>query len=143
MWWICEKWRRTLAGFARSERGGAPVRTGFVVAAILGVAVITLSDSFGDQAAAPVAVSVTPLDHAMVTLMSLPIRTMDMAQARARLERHADSNQRTAAQLRNAHRIWARRVAEGAYADPDLAADMLAITTQAMILRGIRPHPDA
>lgn len=143
MWWIYEHRGASLVAFVRSDIGAAPVRTGVVLAALLGVAVITFSFSFGDRPAAPVAVSVAPLDHAVVQLMALPMRTMDAAQTRLRLERHADSGQHTAAQLRNAHRTWARRVAQGTYADPDLAADMLAITTQALELRGIRPHPDA
>jgi hypothetical protein len=143
MWWIFANLGPSLRAFGRSERGAAATRTGFVLAATFGVAVVALSLMFGGGRAAPAPVTVSPVDSAVAELMALPIRTFTETQTRVRLERHLDPAQRTNAQLRNAHRTWARRVAEGTYVDPDLAADMRAITAAALRLRGLSPHPDA
>jgi hypothetical protein len=106
--------------------------------------VVVLSLMLGGGRAAPEPVaSLSPVDVAMAELMALPIRSLTPEQTRLRLERHIDPSQRTTAQLRTAHRIWARRVAEGSYVDPELAVDMRAITEAALRIRGISPHPDA
>jgi hypothetical protein len=143
MWWIVAYCGLAVRAFGRSERGAAATRTGFVLAATLGVAVVALSLMLGGGRQAPVPAAVSPVDSAVAELMALPIRSFTETQTRQRLERHLDPAERTNAQLRNAHRTWARRVAEGTYVDPDLAADMRAITEAALRLRGLNPHPDA
>jgi hypothetical protein len=143
MWWIFAYLGPAVREFGRSQRGAAATRTGFVLAAMLGVSVVALSLIFGGGRAAPAPVAMSPVDSAMAELMALPMRRSSQDQTRARLERYADPGERTDAQLRNAHRTWARRVAEGSYTDLDLAADMAAITEAALRLRGLRPHPDS
>lgn len=143
MWWIFANLGSQIGAFGRSERGAAATRTGFAIAAALGIAVVAMSLMFGGGRQAPLAVAVSPVDSAVAELMAIPIRTLDETRTRLRLERHIDPAQRTNAQLRNAHRTWARRVAEGTYVDPDLAADMREITATALRLRGLSPHPDA
>lgn len=142
MWWTLSYPGPRLCAFARDERGAAATRTGFAIAAALGVLVVAVTLLLGGGRAEPAPAALSPVDSAMVELMRVPIRTLNETQTRVRLERLLDPSQRTNAQLRNAHRTWARRVAERNYNDLDLAADMLAIAEAALRLRGLSPHSD-
>jgi hypothetical protein len=118
------------------------IQTGFAIAALIGMALVAVTLTMGAERAEPKTVVADPVELALAELIARPIQSFDETQIRVRLARHIDPSQRTAAQLRNAHRAWARRVADVSYGDPVLARDMEAITATALALRGLRPHPD-
>ncbi|WP_439140462.1 hypothetical protein [Roseicyclus sp.] len=118
-------------------------QTGFGIAAVVGVALVLVFLAMGGGRAAPAPVVTDPVERAVAELMQRPIQSFNETQIRVRLMRHLDASQRTNAQLRNAHRVWARRVTDMRYSDPVMARDMEAITATALALRGLRPHPDA
>jgi hypothetical protein len=91
---------------------------------------------------APASAPATPAAVALAELTDGRIRQFTPMQVQERLDRYLDRAERTDAQLRNAHRIWARRINDPDYSDPDLAADMFAIIDTALRLRGVRPHSD-
>lgn len=143
MWWIMSDIGALARGFRKSENGAVASQTGFAIAAVIGVAVVLVFLAMGGGRAAPVPVVIDPFERAVAELMQRPIQSFNETQVRVRLTRHLDPNQRTNAQLRNAHRVWARRVADMRYSDPVMARDMEAITAKALAMRGLRPHPDA
>ena len=110
---------------------------------MIGVAVVLVFLAMGGGRAAPAPVVIDPFERAVAELMQRPIQSFNETQVRVRLTRHLDPNQRTNAQLRNAHRVWARRVADMRYSDTVMARDMEAITAKALAMRGLRPYPDA
>jgi hypothetical protein len=128
--------------FLTSERGAARTQTGFAIAAAIGVAVVSAYFLLTGGQPQIERVRMTPTEVAMQDLMSGNIRQFTSVQVRQRLATYLDTRERTDAQLRNAHRNWARRAADPTYQDPDLAHDMNAIISAAMELRGVRPHTD-
>ncbi|MBF9058951.1 hypothetical protein HKCCSP123_07110 [Rhodobacterales bacterium HKCCSP123] len=70
------------------------------------------------------------------------VQTFDPPTVERRLALFADPTEFTDAQLRNAHRTWSRRAADGSYGDRELAADMAVIIEAAMELRGVSPLAD-
>jgi hypothetical protein len=131
---------RLLWAFLTRETGAARTEAGFAVAAVLGVAMIAayLVMSGGPQERAPQPVA--PEEVALADLLDGQIRQFSAMQVRQRLATYLDPSDRTDAQLRNAHRTWAERVAKPRYADPDLAHDMVTIIERAMQVRAVRPH---
>jgi len=59
---------------------------------------------------------------------------------RTRYNRFADPDQRTDAQVRNAHRTWVRRTRDASYSQPDRAEDMVRILDMALEARRLEPH---
>ena len=143
MWWTKSYISALCRAFRTSEHGAAVIQTGFAIAALIGMALVSVTLTMGAERAAPKAVVADPVELALAELIARPIQSFDETQIRVRLARHLDPSQRTAAQLRNAHRVWARRVGDVTYGDPVLARDMEAITATALALRGLRPHPES
>lgn len=143
MWWFMTSIAAHARSYRQSESGAVATQKGFAIAAVIGVVVVLVIFAMGGGRAAPAPVAADPVDVAVAALMQRPIESFDETQVRVRLLRHLDPGQRTNAQLRNAHRVWARRAGDLRYADPALARDMEAITAKALALRGLRPHPDA
>ena len=129
--------------FFSDEAGAAKTQTGFAIAASVGVlAVVIYLVAAGEGRQARMAPPPSPQEIALAELLNGQIRTFNDSQTRVRFERYMDPGERTDAQLRNAHRTWARRAADPYYDDPDVAADMFKIIDTAMQLRRVRPHAD-
>ncbi|NKX43391.1 hypothetical protein [Roseicyclus persicicus] len=128
--------------FLRRESGAAKTRTGFFLAAGLGVLVVLVFLMLGGGQQGPEDVRPTPEQAALAELMEGGIRQFNATQVQVRLERYLNPAERTDAQLRNAHRTWARRAGDRSYGEPDLAHDMFAIIDAALRLRGVQPHDD-
>ena len=143
MWWIMSDIGALARGFRKSENGAVASQTGFAIAAVIGVAVVLVFLAMGGGRAAPAPVVIDPFERAVAELMQRPIQSFNETQVRVRLTRHLDANQRTNAVLRNAHRVWARRVADRRYSDRVMAREMEVLTAKALAMRGLRPHPDA
>lgn len=143
MWWTKSDIGALWRAFRKSESGAVATQTGFAIASVIGVALVLVFLAMGGGRAAPTPVMADPFELAVAELMQRPIQSFNETQVRVRLSRHLDPAQRTNAQLRNAHRVWARRVADMRYSDPVMARDMEAITAKALAMRGLRPHPDA
>lgn len=131
----------TFRTFWARDAGAASTEAAFAVAALVGVAAVAAFLMLGGDNRQADAPRLAPQEVALTELLDGQIRQFSAAQVRMRLATYLDPSERTASQLRNAHRIWARRVGDRDYSDPDLAADMLAIIERAMQLRGVRPHP--
>lgn len=128
--------------FWKNDSGAASTRTGFLIAAALGVVVMSvfLVANGGQPPERPAG----PTEHevAVARLTSGQVQTFDPRTVERRFALFADPTEFTDAQLRNAHRTWSRRAADRSYGQRDLAADMVVITEAAMELRGVRPHSD-
>ncbi len=133
--------RRSLQAFLGQDSGAARTEAGFAIAALVGVVAVAvfLVINGGPRERAPA--RLPPEEAALVELMDGEIRQFTRTQVRQRLDTYFDPFERTDSQLRNAHRIWAERVGDRLYRDPDLANDMLAIIDRAMVARGVTPHP--
>lgn len=129
-----------LRAFAADQRGAAKTQQGFLLAAAVGVIVVSVY-LIGHGGAPPERpAGPTPQEAAVAELAAGPVRSFDRQTIARRLALFSDPGEFTDAQLRNAHRAWSRRAANSAYPDPALAADMRTLTGAAMELRGVRPH---
>jgi hypothetical protein len=130
-----------LRPFATSELGAAKTQAGFAIAAGLGVilmvGIIALNGGPVADRSPP---RLSPEEAALAQMLEAGMQQFTPTQASARFDIYMDPSQRTDAQLRNAHRIWAERSGNPAYGEPELAADMFAIIDNALRLRGVRPH---
>ena len=133
--------RRSLKAFVIAEAGAARTQAGFAIAALFGVLAMSAFLGMNGGPTAPARSSLPAEEVALMDLLDREIRQFTPGQVRTRLDTYLDPSERTAAQLRNAHRNWAERVTGGRYSDPDLAHDMFAIIDRAMQIRGVRPHP--
>lgn len=129
--------------FLRAETGAAKTQAGFAVAASIGVMIVSAYLVFhGGAAPQRFEGGPPPEEVALATLLNGQIQQFNPLQTETRLRRYINPAERTDAQLRNAHRIWARRAADRWYENPELASDMFLIIDAAMQLRGVRPHSD-
>jgi hypothetical protein len=132
----------TLRAFWTSELGAASTRRGFIVAASLGVVMMSVYVVANGGQAPERPTGPTADEVVLARLTSGEVRTFNAATVERRLTMFMDRTEFTDAQLRNAHRTWSRRAADRSYGQRDLAADMVTITAAAMELRGVRPHSD-
>lgn len=127
--------------FWAGQAGAVSVK--MIVALVATIAMVLVVGSVnlrGGQAAVVVAPA-DPVEIAVADLLERPMQSLDETQLRVRLARHLDPAQRSAAQLRHAHRVWAGRMMDSRFADRGLAHDMAAITQAALALRGLSPAP--
>lgn len=142
---------RFLTRFATSQKGTAPVMRVFAGAVVifLGISIVLITTS-DPQEAEPVEVAQTFDDSAFraanrgrdraTVLAEGPRGYFSAAEIRRRYETFSDPAQTTDHELRDAHRRWARRVADPAYSQPGRARDMVLLLEHAMELRGLEPH---
>ncbi|QXT40688.1 hypothetical protein [Gymnodinialimonas ceratoperidinii] len=140
-----------LTRFATREHGTAPVFGVFVGAVVifLGISIVLIATSDPEEAEPEEVVQVFDdaefraanrgRDRATV-LAEGPRGYYSAAEIRRRYEIFSNPDEITDRELRDAHRRWARRVADPAYSQPGRARDMVLLLEHAMAFRGLEPH---
>lgn len=144
----------SVRAFARDESGAVATDWAFMTASAMGVTIALISSLnpvTGDVTLGLVT-QLTETDFSFrsrnfgqdrqTVLLNETFEDFNNTQVAQRYERFSDPNQRTDAQVRNAHRNWSRRTADPTYQNPGRARDMVTILDMAMDARGIEPHDD-
>lgn len=147
---VGEKARR----FWTQDSGAVATDWAFMIAAVAGCGVAVVSSlssgpqDLSDRIATEIAGRDTVFQSQrfgrdrLAMLQNQGMEDLTDNQLVARYTRFTDPQQRTDAQVRNAHRTWSRRVGNPEWQEQARARDMVRILDQAMELRRIEPHDD-
>lgn len=141
-----------LAHFAQSEDGAVAADYIFMTASVTaaGFAVVTTLSQGVEGISGEIMAELSNSDLVFMSqnfgrdratvLMEGPRAFFSPNAMRTRYNVFSDPGQRNDAQVRNAHRTWARRLDDPAYSQPDRATDMVLILEQSLEVRDLQPH---